>query len=155
MKRIFAGRMVLFFCCLAGLAWASWGLFNSSPGVAISNDALMSTMVGKWGKHACNTLMPCPSALCVPPSGLNSITFENGGWSFDWEHPGESGCSANSGTYKVCGPIGFGCWWCAENKAACGAYQIPVYIPVFNDDGKPIKVITFCGDLGVPCAKGC
>ena len=66
MRRIFAGRTMLFFCCLAGLAWASWGLLSSQSSVVSASDDLLTDIrvSGTEGYHMCWLPRNCPGS-CV------------------------------------------------------------------------------------------
>ena len=62
-KRNFAGRVIVLFCCLAGLTWAVCELIRSQTRVvAVSNDATMTDMrVGRKGLWKCDTSVTCPA----------------------------------------------------------------------------------------------
>ena len=155
MKQVFAGRTVLFLCCLAGLAGASWGLFNSLSGLSdASNDVQMADMKVGWWFSVCNSdSIDCPK-VCFPNCVSNNewtiidgIKYKGG-----CTNVGTGVCSGG-GTYKVCGWTVCPWSWC-EYSGRCGKQATPMCTPktegmtVIECEGK-------CEQSQTDCKKGC
>ena len=156
MKRMFAGRMVLFFCCLSGLAWASHGLLNAQSGlINASNDVQIADMKIGWWFSACNRDATC--VTCQPETCVNA---QKTGCAVDVVHGGRNGCSSG-GTFMQCG------WaWCSScfnNQGRCGVAQhVETQILAQDPDS---QIVTQCGAMCVSevddqgnetaCESGC
>ena len=158
-KRIFAGRVVALFCCLAGLAWAGHGLLDLQPGVAVvSKDVLMKNVwVGKMGFWKCDVSLSCP-APCVPGSHIGEHISGNPYIPYNWFGyvPGTRGCSVNT-EYKICGDK-LCLSWCDDNaKKKCGVVVIPTESIMEQKVNGKIKRILLhhCKKTTTVCLNGC
>ena len=165
-KRNFAGRVVVLFCCLAGLTWAVCELIRSQTRVvAVSNDATMTDMrvgtildINIIGYHRCNRKSNCPGRCrighCWSFPGLDPCNPAT--WFIVTTDYTRSGCTS-TGTYKVCEPFEK-CLPCADVVPKCGFEELVIW----RDDGFDVENCVLLNArydcaviLNQLCKKGC
>jgi len=111
MKRVFVRRVVMVFCCLAGLAWAGYELTDPpSRMIDVSNDTLIADLrVGGDAKRKCGSSTSCPGRCVLTGYSVPLLRVPNydpcdpDSWYVAAHSGSRGGCTlAITNTYRQC-----------------------------------------------------